>query len=131
MARITVLCFFLLCSYGCSADPADDDDSGGSAEGTTVQFTVYTDAECTQLPPSNSVVDLDTTVECNATPDSSISELVCFEDRITYTNHPNSNDCSASGISNELLVGVCQEFPGPVATWKYIDGDSYDCLTSA
>ena len=121
-----MLCF----ASGCASGPANDDDSGNPSSGTTVRFTVYTDPACTQLPPANSVVDLDTTVACNATPDSSISELVCLDDRITYTNHPNSNDCSASGITNELIVGVCQEFPGPVATWKLIEPETYDCLSS-
>ena len=97
---------------------------------TQVTFTVYTDADCTALPAADSVVQLDTTIECNETPDSSISDLVCLEDRITYTNHPNSSDCSAEGIDNELLVGVCQEFPGPVPTWKLIEADSYACLST-
>ena len=94
-----------------------------------VAFTVYTDDACTQLPSRDSVVYLDTTISCNETPDSSISELICEEDRITYTNHPNTSDCSADGIENELWVGVCQEFPGPVPTWKYIDPDTYNCLS--
>lgn len=97
--------------------------------GTLVSFTVYTDADCTQLPPRDSLVELDASVACNETPDSSISELSCFSDRITYTNHPNTSDCSANGIPNELFVGVCQEFPGPVPTWKLIEADTYNCIT--
>jgi hypothetical protein len=112
------------------SDPADTGDGEDSAtEGTTVTFTTYTDESCTELPPKDSVVHLDTNTSCNATPDSSISELVCYADRITYTNHPNTEDCSANGIPNELFVGVCQEFPGPARTWKLIEADSYDCLS--
>ena len=108
----------------------EDSASGQIISGPTlVTFTVYTDAGCTELPNANSVVNLDTTVECNETPDSSISNLHCEVDRITYTNHPNTSDCSADGIENELLVGVCQEFPGPVPTWKLIEADSYACLS--
>lgn len=92
-----------------------------------VAFTVYTDAACSELPNRDSVVYLDTEVSCNETPDSSISNLKCYADRITYTNHPNTSDCSADGIENELLVGVCQEFPGPVPTWKLIESDTYQC----
>ena len=122
--------FFLAFLMGCSQG---DDTSGNTALDTgaqnVVSFTVYTDAKCTQLPPKDSVVYLDTNVTCNATPDSSISELTCFGDRITYTNHPNTNDCSADGIKNELKVGTCQEFPGPVPTWKYIDPATYNCIS--
>jgi len=123
-----------LCWVGCSADtlqtdPVDSDtDVGGDM---TVTFTTYVDDACTELPPRDSVVVLDPEVTCNETPDSSISELVCFADRITYTNHPNTSDCSADGISNELWIGVCQEFPGPARTWKYIEPDTYDCLTAS
>ena len=94
-----------------------------------VAFTVYTDDACTELPSRDSVVYLDITIDCNETPDSSVSNLVCLSDRITYTNHPNTSDCSADGIENELMVGVCQEFPGPVPTWKYIDPATYNCLS--
>lgn len=110
--------------------PASDTGRGEILSGpTVVTFTTYTDADCTELPAADSVVNLDTTVACNETPDSSISELVCLDDRITYTNHPNSSDCSAEGIANELLVGVCQEFPGPAPTWKLIDASHYACLS--
>ncbi|KAK3263548.1 hypothetical protein CYMTET_27652 [Cymbomonas tetramitiformis] len=95
----------------------------------TVTFTVYTDDQCTELPPRNSVVTLDDTVSCNETPDSSISDLVCSADKITYTNHPNTADCSASPIANELPVGVCTYFPGPVSTWKLIDASTYTCYS--
>ena len=110
----------------CGEPPHDE--TGGAANGTTkVTFTTYADADCTELPPADSVVYLDTNVACNETPDSSISNLACLDDRITYTNHPNSSDCSADGIANELVVGVCQEFPGPVRTWKLIEASSYTC----
>jgi len=130
MNRPPLFCLLFLLAHGCASEPTAADDSGNPSSETSVRFTVYTDAACTQLPSANSVVDLDTTVACNTTPDSSISELACFDDRITYTNHPNSSDCSASGITNELFVGVCQEFPGPVATWKRIEADTYECLSS-
>jgi len=116
----------LLTGCGPSTDTAQGEILSGP---TVVTFTTYTDADCTMLPAANSVVNLDTTVACNETPDSSISELVCLEDRITYTNHPNSSDCSADGIANELVVGVCQEFPGPVLTWKLIEAERYACLS--
>jgi len=111
----------------CGADVEQSEIISGPNQ---VTFTVYTDADCTELPAADSVVHLDTTVACNETPDSSISDLVCLEDRITYTNHPNSSDCSADGLENELMVGVCQEFPGPVPTWKLIEADSYECLSA-
>ena len=116
-------------STGAGATSGTGTTAAPTGDGSLVSFTVYTDADCTQLPPQDSVVQLDTSVACNETPDSSISELRCFADRITYMNHPNTSDCSADGIPNELLVGVCQEFPGPVPTWKLIEADSYDCLT--
>lgn len=120
--------FVALTLLGCGR--SSDTGQGEILSGpTVVTFTTYTDADCTELPSANSVVNLDTTVACNETPDSSISELVCLEDRITYTNHPNSSDCSADGIANELVVGVCQEFPGPVRTWKLIEAISYACVS--
>ena len=99
--------------------------------GNEVIFTVYVDDSCTELPPVDSTVVLDATAACNETPDASISELVCYADRITYMNHPNNSDCSSDGIYNELVVGVCTEFPGPVATWKYIESENYDCRTDS
>ena len=125
---------FLTCML-CACSAADKDQDTGQGEvmdlslPNVVAFTVYTDDACTELPPQDSVVYLDTQISCNETPDSSISNLKCFADRITYTNHPNTSDCSADGIENELIVGVCQEFPGPVPTWKYIDPETYSCLT--
>ena len=114
-----------------SADTAENStDTTGNSTGTKVTFTVYIDAACTQLPPRDSTVELDASTTCNSTPDASISDLVCHADRITYTNHPNNSDCSSAGIPNELFVGVCQEFPGPVQTWKLINHENYNCLTS-
>ena len=117
---------FIACSSNTSSS---SDDTFDLEQSNIVAFTVYTDANCTQLPPQDSTVYLDTSISCNETPDSSISNLICFEDRITYTNHPNSNDCSADGIENELMVGACQEFPGPVPTWKYITPETYNCIS--
>ena len=121
---------WILWLWGCSK--GSDTGQGEIVSGpNVVTFTTYTDANCTQTPNANSVVTLDTTVVCNETPDSSISNLVCLEDRITYTNHPNTSDCSADGIANELVVGVCQSFPGPVETWKRIEATSYECLSAS
>jgi len=115
----------------CACAGGSDTGSGEILSGpNVVTFTTYTDANCTETPNANSVVNLDTTVACNETPDSSISNLICSEDRITYTNHPNTSDCSADGIENELVVGVCQQFPGPVETWKLIEADTYECLST-
>ena len=33
------------------------------------------------------------------------------------------------GIENELPVGVCEEFPGPVQTWKLIESSTYNCIS--
>lgn len=120
------LLILLICTSGCNGK---SDTAGGEilSGPTLVSFTTYTDSDCTETPSADSVVNLDTTVTCNETPDSSISNLVCLDDRITYTNHPNSSDCSADGIENELIVGDCQLFPGPVETWKLIEADSYEC----
>lgn len=101
-----------------------------TTSGTTVTFTTYIDGACTQTPPQNSEVLLDTTVACNVAPKASISDLVCHPDKITYMNHPNNQGCSSAGIFNELPVGVCQEFPGPVQTWKFIVPETYDCLST-
>ena len=108
------------------------DESTDESETTNnmVTFTVYIDEDCTELPPSDSVVHLDTTHACNVAPKASMSDLVCNADRITYTNYPNILDCSGEGFFNELLVGVCQEFPGPVPTWKYIEPSTYNCITA-
>ena len=125
----TVLLAPLLLGCGTSENTTDSG-TPSTQVGNTVTFTVYVDDMCTELPPIDSVVLLDATQPCNETPDASISELVCLSDRITYMNHPNNSDCSTTGISNELLVGVCQEFPGPFPSWKLIEADSYICLTT-
>ena len=124
---MVVLSPLLLSACGDFEDDAGVDVDPSSP--TAVTFTVYTDANCTQLPQRNSVVHLDASLDCNETPDSSISGLKCFEDRISYTNHPNTSDCSANDVENVLYVGVCQEFPGPVPTWKYISPETYHCLS--
>lgn len=98
---------------------------------TTVTFTTYMDASCTTVPPQNSVVHLDTSQACNEAPKASISDVVCYPDKITYTNHPNVTGCASDGFFNTLPVGICQEFPGPVPTWKFIEPDTYNCLSAA
>jgi hypothetical protein len=120
---------FLLSTLICCGDSKDSGDDFDSGSQNTVSFITYMDADCTELPQMDSVVNLDTTISCNKTPDSSISRLICFEDRISYTNHPNTSDCSADGIENELPVGVCEEFPGPVRTWKLIESSTYNCIS--
>jgi hypothetical protein len=118
--------------FGCQSfaiDSASTTTAGSTDERDIVTFTVYTDSACTEVPPIDSVVQLDATQPCNETPDASISNLRCFADRITYTNHPNNDDCTADGIENELSVGMCQEFPGPVLTWKLIEAETYLCRT--
>jgi hypothetical protein len=77
---------------------------------------------------SSSVVILTTGTACNQAPKAGVSNLKCFADKITYTNHPNDNSCaSSSARANELKVGVCTEFPGPVRTWKLIEAATYTC----
>ena len=105
---------------------------GASAGTGSVTFTTYTDAACTQLPKfagaSSSAVTLRTGTACNQAPKAGVSNLQCFADTITYTNHPNDNSCgSSSARANELKVGVCTEFPGPVRTWKLIEAANYAC----
>jgi hypothetical protein len=57
---------------------------------------------------------------------------MCCDNRISYTNHPNSNSCEINDNNKEnvLQVGVCQYFPGPADSWKFIDASSYTCNTS-
>ncbi|MBT6176691.1 MAG: hypothetical protein HOI23_05550 [Deltaproteobacteria bacterium] len=115
---------------GNEADTTTDETADGfETSSNMVTFTVYIDENCTELPPSDSAVHLDTTNACNVAPKASMSDLVCYADKITYTNYPNILDCSGEGFFNELLVGVCQEFPGPVRTWKYIEPSTYNCIT--
>ena len=81
-----------------------------------VTFTTYTDDACTQVASTggaSAVVDLTLDSSCNETPDSSISELICYEDGIVYYNHPNTDDCSADPICNSIPIGVCTYFTGP------------------
>ena len=84
----------------------------------TVTFTTYTDAACTQIASvggESAVVELSLDEDCNETPDSSISELICYEDGIVYDNHPNTEDCSYEpAICNSIEIGVCTYFTGPV-----------------
>ena len=90
---------------------------------TTVTFKTYTDDQCTELATLNGddeagIVNLDLDISCNPTPDASLSELTCYTDGIMYINHPNTGDCTADPICNEIPIGVCQYFPGPVPSWK-------------
>lgn len=112
-----------------SSSTGSDPSTGPGATGTTVTWVVYVDAACQALPPKDSTTTVDTTVACNVTGDGSVSDVVCHADHITYTNHPNSPDCSTPGVAIMLPVGVCQQFPGPVETWKRIDPDTYDCAS--
>lgn len=67
-----------------------------------------------------------------------MGDLVCYSDKITYTNYPNTGTnypdttaCEGQSFANELPVGVCTEFPGPVATWKLIEAATYTQCSSA
>lgn len=100
---------------------------------TYVTYTTYTDDQCTveAVAPGgeSATVTMDFTQTCNEVPKASVSELVCYPDRIVYTNHPNSDDCSAAPHCNEIVIGVCTEFPGPVPSWKFIEPDTYSCAS--
>ncbi|MGB0588607.1 MAG: hypothetical protein ACPGU1_02910 [Myxococcota bacterium] len=118
-------------------DEGCDDGNAESGDGcsptcavTVVTWTTYTDASCTQPAPMNNVVEVDTTLACNEVADASFSDVICYADKITYTNHPDEADCDSDGSSIELPVGVCVEFPGPVTTWRFIDPDTYHCLSA-
>lgn len=99
----------------------------------TVTFWVFTDDQCTipAITPggASSETMLDITIECQETPDASVTEVTCFEDRIMYVNHPNTKDCSAEPKCNEIPIGECTHFPGPVPSWKFIYADTYTCLS--
>jgi len=101
---------------------------GVVARGTgEVKFSTYSDANCSIIP-NDDAKDITLKVdECSVTPDGSVSELVCYEDRIEYNNHVHDYDCEGDVKPNVLMVGLCQEFPGPVQTWKLIDKETYDC----
>jgi len=100
--------------------------------GTQFTYGVYRDDKCTDKAAD---VTIDTAVACNPTPDSSNSAAVCTADKVTYTNWPNNNECkvcdnakcSAEGFANEIVVGVCTFFDGPVPTWKLIAKSTYAC----
>eukprot|EP00526_Cylindrotheca_closterium_P022984 CAMPEP_0113619160 /NCGR_PEP_ID=MMETSP0017_2-20120614/9720_1 /TAXON_ID=2856 /ORGANISM="Cylindrotheca closterium" /LENGTH=172 /DNA_ID=CAMNT_0000528713 /DNA_START=25 /DNA_END=543 /DNA_ORIENTATION=- /assembly_acc=CAM_ASM_000147 len=112
---------------------------GSANAGTTATWTTYADAACTTLCPAGTVdacsTTVDTTQACNQNSESSQSNIVCYADKITYTNFPNtgtnsgSAGCPSGGQSfpNEIAVGGCIEFPGPVLTWKKIEASTYDC----
>ena len=108
--------------------------------GNTVTWTTYTDDKCTTLCPAKNPADCTTTVDvtatCNRNSESSQDGVVCETDKITYTNYPNTGtsypdtagcDSNMKSFANELPVGVCEHFPGPVPTWKMIVKDTYDC----
>jgi hypothetical protein len=99
---------------------------------TKVTFQTYISSSCSSSS-SVATVNWDTTTICNPTPDASATNLMCCGDRISYTNHPNSNTCEINDNNklNVLYVGVCQLFPGPVDTWKMIDASTYTCNNTA
>jgi len=111
-----------------SVDSAPAPNSGSDS---VVTVTTYLDDQCLTTPSwKDSTFTMDTNAACNTLPDSSTNNLVCHEDYITYTNYPNTDDCTAEPPrENTLQVGVCQYFPGPVPTWKKVH-EPYNCRTN-
>ena len=114
-------------------------ESDSEMTGHTVTWTTYVDASCTTLCPSGDCsTTLDLTLECNQNTESSQDNIVCEADKITYNNYPNTGSNSGNEMcvdidgvfANELPVGVCTSFPGPVETWKLINADTYNCTPS-
>ena len=110
----------------------------------TVTWTTYIDNACTALCPATDTADCSTTVDltstCNRNSESSQNNVTCSADKITYTNFPNTGtsyagtegcDANMTSFLNELPVGVCTEFPGPVPTWKLIVAATYTCNGSS
>lgn len=112
---------------------------GSASAGTTTTWTIYANDACTEICPFGSVeacsTTIDTTKDCNQNLESSQSDVACSATKVTYINYPNtgtnsgSEGCPSDGQSftNEIAVGECVEFPGPVTTWKMIEADTYDC----
>ena len=110
-----------------------------TATATTATWTTYADDACTTPCPSGSVeacsTTVDTTKDCNQNSESSQSDVKCYADKITYKNYPNTGTNSGSAgcpsdvqsFDNEIAVGQCVYFGGPVPTWKKIEADSYEC----
>lgn len=146
------LCSKIIDYSGCENDQAgggggsgiindDNSDDSGVSSGV-VFFTTYFDDECTNAASDPIQMTVDSA--CNLAPDVSMSNLQCFEDRISWTNWPNTGTGAGytedtgcvdatgqnfpDGIPNELVVGVCTEFPGPNTVWKKVDADTYDCF---
>jgi len=115
--------------------------------GNTATWITYTDDKCTVLcpvgasgvantDPAECSTTVDVTSACNRNSESSNNGVVCLTDKITYTNFPNTGtayagttgcDAGMDSFANELAVGVCTYFVGPVPTWKMIDASTYTC----
>jgi len=106
----------------------------------TVTWVVYTDDQCTKLHDRCKDDGCETILEvgdtCSQWTEASADAVTCTDAKITYNNYPNTGTksggtaCSGTAKPNELEVGVCQEFPGPVKTWKMIDADTHSCGTA-
>ena len=115
--------------------------------GNTATWITYTDDKCTVLcpvgasgvantDPAECSTTVDVTSACNRNSESSNNGVVCLTDKITYTNFPNTGtayagttgcDAGMDSFANELAVGVCTYFVGPVPTWKMIVASTYTC----
>ena len=108
--------------------------------GNTVTWTTYINDKCTELCPAKDPTTCSTTVDvtaaCNRNSESSQDGVVCDTAKITYTNYPNTGtsypdtkgcDAGMTSFANELPVGECTYFPGPVPTWKMIVKNTYTC----
>ena len=116
--------------------------TGGVA---TVTWVVYTDNQCTQMHPNcisyGCSITLEVSDTCQQWTEASANAVTCTDDKITYNNFPNTGTkhtstgataCDQSRTRpNELKVGVCQYFAGPVPNWKMIDASTHSCAGNA
>ena len=126
-----------LCDAASAATDAPATDAPATA--ATVTWVVYTDDACTQLHANCESYGCATTLTvgdtCQQWTEASADAVTCTDSKITYNNYPNTGTtyegataCDPSKIKeNELEVGVCQYFPGPVPTWKKIDASTHSC----
>ena len=117
----------------------ETDATDAPATAATVTWVVYTDDACTQLHANCESYGCATTLTvgdtCQQWTEASADAVTCTDSKITYNNYPNTGTtyegataCDPSKIKeNELEVGVCQYFPGPVPTWKKIDASTHSC----
>ena len=142
--RLSVLFVALVANAACGGDDGTTPTEATCTARALIAF--YSDAACTQMVGMRSY---DTSQECfswsspgSSAGENSATRFQCYADRLCYTQHPNTTDCTDGGFGatdKQARLGMCLKEPDGALYSKLLSGTDacpaapagFECPTSA